>query len=85
VVLIGTPMQAAAPATPEGTEEVSIVAGRYSPNEIICKKVPPVLGTRLGGGKLCATRRSWDARRWRDRADLEDAQARRTRGPTGWW
>jgi hypothetical protein len=75
VVLIGTPMQAA--------EQTS--THRNDPNEIICKLVPPEIGSRLGGGRQCATRRAWDERRKRDRELTEDAQGRISRGASWWW
>jgi hypothetical protein len=79
-VLLITPVHAAHPAN----TNVAINSA-YDLNEVICKMVPPPIGSRLGGGKVCATRRAWEERRKRDRELTEDAQGRNMRGPTGWW
>jgi hypothetical protein len=98
VVLVGASAQAAEPTGSEGVADVEIVGRRSNesidvrmvarvsdPDEIVCRMMPPPIGTRLGAGRVCATRLAWDARHKRDRELLEDAQGRRTRGPTGWW
>ena len=80
VLLMGMPVQAAEHAT----EQVAINKPN-DPNEILCKAVPPKIGTRLGGGRYCQTRRTWEDQRAQDRDLVEDAQMRDMHGPTGWW
>jgi hypothetical protein len=97
-VLMATPTQAAEPTSSDGVDDVHIVGRRgdsstdvrmvarvSDPDEIVCRLMPPPLGSRIGAGKVCATRRAWDARYKRDRELLEDAQGRKSRGPVGWW
>jgi hypothetical protein len=51
-----------------------------SGDELICRKVPPQAGTRLGGTRECHTRREWEQRRHDDRQMTEDSQRRDSRG-----
>jgi hypothetical protein len=44
------------------------------PNEMICKNMQTVAGSRLGMRKECHTRREWDERRADDRQMTERAQ-----------
>lgn len=35
-----------------------------NPDEVICRRQPPVVGSRLGGRRTCMTRQEWE---WRQR------------------
>jgi hypothetical protein len=70
-VLIG----ATAPALPETTQKPK----KGDPNEVVCEKIE-VIGTRLGGKKVCGTRAEWAEKRKLDREAVDQAQ-RSANGP----
>jgi hypothetical protein len=45
--------QSAAPAKTAKTAKVD-------PNQVICKKFPPPVGTRVGSRQICKTQAEWD-------------------------
>jgi hypothetical protein len=64
-------------ATPEQT--ITLEPGD-DPDEIICRRQPPTLGSRLGAKRTCATRAQWhdlDVRRAFARRTIEWAQQQR--------
>ena len=63
-LIIALAVQAAPPAAK--TDEKPV--GYY--DKVLCKRIEAT-GTRLGGKRLCMTRRDWDARAALDRDALE--------------
>lgn len=55
---------AAAPKSASGVARLS---------EVVCKKFPPALGTRIGARKICKTRAEWDFIRDQEQEVLEHA------------
>jgi hypothetical protein len=48
------------PATPASSEAAAEPADDDdNPDAIVCKRVQPAVGSRLGGQKVCKTRRQW--------------------------
>lgn len=43
-------------------------------NEIICRREPPPVGSRIGARRICKTRLEWDRIRDEARQTLQDAQ-----------
>ena len=44
------------------------------PDKIVCRSAAPVVGTRLGARRECATQREWDQRRLDSQKELENSQ-----------
>lgn len=51
----------AAAATPAVAQQSSAPSAKPDPNERICRKPQPVIGTRIPPGRVCKTRAEWDA------------------------
>lgn len=43
-------------------------------DQVVCKTSPPPIGSRLGGGRECHTKREWDQRAQESQKDLQDKQ-----------
>lgn len=43
-------------------------------NRVVCRKLPPPLGSRLGGRTVCMTQREWDEQRSGAQRELERMQ-----------
>jgi hypothetical protein len=48
-------------------------ASAYDPNERICETIP-VIGSRLGKKRICATRAEWEEQRRQDRQAVDQIQ-----------
>lgn len=81
VLLAGVPAHAA--EQQQAAQQVA--SSKPDPNEIVCKQMPPKIGTRLGGGRFCMARRAWDQEEALTRELKDDAQRRASHGPVGWW
>jgi len=66
---------ASAPALAENDQPTNAKKAR-DPNEVVCEK-QEVLGSRLGGKKVCKTRAEWAEQRRLDRLDVERVQTQR--------
>lgn len=65
VVTVVAPAPGTTTPTPAATD----------PNDtIVCRNIPPPLGTRIGGRRECATRREWQAQEDSARTMMHDAQ-----------
>ena len=64
---------------PAFAQTVADDAKKLDPNRKICEKVE-ITGSRLRAQKVCMTAAEWEAKRQRDREELEDTQ-RKTDGP----
>ncbi|HEX3431702.1 MAG TPA: hypothetical protein VHT03_12540 [Rhizomicrobium sp.] len=69
-----------APATPDQGNTVIVQPGQApgaaeSGDDIVCQIVPPIIGTRLGGGRECHKRREW-VQRQQDAQDATRAHER---------
>ena len=61
------------PATPPASQTSTDTA--YM-NEIVCKKMPPPTGTRLGGRNICLTRAQWQNAEQRSQDTIRNVQDR---------
>ena len=54
-----------------------------NPNQIVCHAMAPVVGSRLGARRQCATQREWDQRRADSQKALTDSQTHTFTGGEG--
>ncbi len=64
-----TDATAAAPAT------TAVDPSKPDPDRIVCRTGQPIVGTRLGAKRECATQREWDQRQADAQKLLSDSQA----------
>ena len=73
------PVSAAAPAR-RPTDDTVVVVGKpqndNDPDRIVCRKGPPEVGSRIGGGTKCLTARTWKSMRRSSQDALQDVQLR---------
>lgn len=70
VLFLASPVAAHMTTPSGGTSAAPVAAG--DPNEVLCRRTPPPIGTRMGARRQCATRAEWQRR------DAERAMLRRS-------
>lgn len=55
-------------------ERVTLVDDETGETKLICRRVQPETGTRLGSRKVCATKKQWDEMRVQSQDELDKAQ-----------
>lgn len=71
-------------AVPTTTAPVTVAptpAASDPADTIICRNIPPPLGTRIGGRRECATRREWQFQEDMARGMVHDAQIKPAMNP----
>ncbi|APG62193.1 hypothetical protein LPB140_04530 [Sphingorhabdus lutea] len=68
-------MSANAPAKTD-KENVKNASSPEDPNEIVCKKFPPPVGTRVKGRKICKSKAQWADDEREIQQDLDRRQTR---------
>lgn len=72
------------PATPSPSETTPKPADdEDNPDAIVCKRVQPAVGSRLGGQKVCKTRRQWSREQMQQVPHLPDNSIRSPGGDGG--
>ena len=66
--------QTAAPQHAPAAQQASSSAPAGSKaNDVVCKKFPPPVGTRIGSRKICKTQAEWDFIRAQDQEVIDQA------------
>lgn len=74
----------ASPAPAAQTSVAEEEAGETNPvNEIVCRRVPPPTGTRIGPRRICKTQHQWDLIEDESRNMIEDIGNRSRVGNEG--
>lgn len=67
-----TPMTVSTPSAPASLSTTA--PAQNDPNELICRKGEPPIGSRIPGPSVCHTRAEWDAMRQQSREDTMKLQ-----------
>ena len=71
---------ASQPGTPSDNAAQN-AAGKDPGDEIVCKKQPPPIGSRVGARKVCRTAREWEVIQAQAREVTEEIQSRKIPPP----